>query len=424
MSASVNPPRGMRDFLPAEKRARDQVIAEIVATYRQHGFEAIETPVMEDHAVIHSGLGGDNEKLSFPVLRRGLDMEQVRSVSSLDDLTDLSLRFDLTVPLARFVATHQAELPPVFRALHVAPVWRAERPQKGRFRQFTQCDIDIVGEPGTLAEREVLVATSAALDRIGLESYRFRVNDRRFLSRLMEKASIDPSDHAPALITLDKLDKIGRDGVMAELAERVSGNPDLAVIDRLLAEAEGGSLPLDAKRIVEWLGVEPALAQSFVSWTSDLADEIGRDRVVWDPTLVRGMGYYTGSIVELQHPGLGVSLGGGGRYDGMIGRFLQRDVPAFGFSLGFERLMEVLGTPAVRNPQQVAVLYGEETPVGGLIGLKRALIAQGLSVRLVASQKNMRPVFERLDADGFSRVTTVSDRIPDADQLVWREIGS
>ena len=416
----VNPPRGMRDFLPRAARSRNRVKRIIEDTYRLHGFDPIDTPAMEDHGVLHSGLGGDNEKLSFQVLRRGVDIDQVHSAAAVEDLTDLALRFDLTVPLARFYASHHQELPPVFRALHIGPVWRAERPQKGRFRQFVQCDIDILGEATALAEREVLTATADALERLGLHSFTFRVGDRRLLTALLTSARVPAEDHLAALIVLDKLDKIGPESVIAELTERLG--PDIDT-DRFLPVVQGASnrhRGFDAAGIAALMGAEVSIAEELVSWAGALGQTIGSDRVIFDPTLVRGMGYYTGSIVELVHPGLGVSLGGGGRYDGMIGRFLGQDTPAFGFSLGFERLMEVLGDVEGDDVARVGLIYGAEVSADSLLRLKNALIADGRSVVVAKNQKNAKVLYQRLVDQGVTQVATVTPDVATPSQLVWR----
>ncbi|MET0991934.1 MAG: ATP phosphoribosyltransferase regulatory subunit, partial [Lacisediminihabitans sp.] len=220
MATQVNPPRGMRDFLPAEKKRREHVLSVIRDVYSAHGFEEIETPVMEDSERLHAGLGGDNEKLAFGVQKRGLTHDDLQAAQQPLDLVDLGLRFDLTVPLARFYATHRAELPAVFRSIQVAPVWRAERPQKGRYRQFVQCDIDIIGEPGIRAEAELLLATLDAVEALGLEGASIRVNDRRLLTGMLTGFGFAHSELDGVLITVDKLDKIGPAGVVAELRDR------------------------------------------------------------------------------------------------------------------------------------------------------------------------------------------------------------
>jgi len=418
---AITPARGMRDFPPREKERRDRVMADIRQVYLAHGFEEIETPAIEDQNNLHSGLGGDNEKLSFQILKRGLEIDHIRQATSASDLTDLGLRFDLTVPLARFYATHHAQLPSVFRSFHQGPVWRAERPQKGRYRQFVQCDIDILGEPGWLAEVEVLVATAGALDRAGLEDYTFRVNDRRLLAHLLDAAGVAPEHQPGALITIDKLDKIGADGVLAELSERLGVGVDPSALAPVLSQAEH---PLDAAHIHAVMGGAPEaapLAAELVSWALVVAEALPGSAVVFDPTLVRGMGYYTGSIVEISHPGLGISIGGGGRYDGMIGRFLGREVPAFGVSIGFERLLEVLPDTPVHHPNRVALIIDAAEASAQVVRVKKQLVDTGHTVRVVTAAKNMRPVFERLAADGFTRVATLG-QTHDASALAWRDI--
>jgi histidyl-tRNA synthetase len=420
---AVSSPRGMRDFLPADKRRRDDILGVIRETYLRHGFEEIETPAIEDSASLHSGLGGDNEKLSFSILKRGLSVADVHEAPSVESLSDLGLRFDLTVPLARFYATHRQDLPGVFRSFHTGPVWRAERPQKGRYRQFVQCDIDIVGEAHKLAEVEVLLATSDALDVLGVEDFIFRVNDRRLLTELLSTAGIPAAEHQEALIVWDKLDKIGADGVMQELVGRLSPGFDTDVISRALTNS---SLELDAQAIAQAMGGGDRahqVAQELTEWSSQVQKIVGNNRLVVDLTLVRGMGYYTGSIVEISHPDWGTSIGGGGRYDGMIGRFLGTDVPAFGLSLGFERLLELLPTHTQTHPNWVALVSDSQQPTEQLVKIKMALVKTGHTVRLVQKTRNMKPTYERLVHDGFSRVADITEETHDISSLVWRDLG-
>ncbi len=420
---AVSSARGMRDFTPRDKERRDQVMAEIRQTYLRHGFEEIETPAIEDQASLHSGLGGDNEKLSFQILKRGLEPADFASATSATDLSDLGLRFDLTVPLARFYASNHADLPPVFRCFHQGPVWRAERPQKGRYRQFVQCDIDILGEPGALAEIEVMLATADALDRLGLTGFTFRVNDRRLLTCLLNSSGIAPEHHESALITLDKLDKIGAGAVLEELTARIRSGFATEPISAVLS---GTAHPMDPASIAALMGGTTeavAAAKELVSWVVEVEAIRGAGEIVFDPTLVRGMGYYTGSIVEISHPGLGISLGGGGRYDGMIGRFLGNDVPAFGVSLGFERLLEVLPEAELEHPDRVALVYDADAGIEHLVALKKQLVDTGHTVRLVARAKNMRPVYQRLVTDGFSRAAEVTTETSSSSDVVWRELG-
>ena len=412
----------MRDFPPRDKERREHLLGIIRETYARHGFEEIETPAIEDLERLHSGLGGDNEKLSFAILKRGLGAEDLVQAGAPEDLADLGLRFDLTVPLARFYASNHAVLPPVFRSFHTGPVWRAERPQKGRYRQFVQCDIDILGEASGLAEVEVVLATADALHRLGVTGYTFRVNDRRLLTALLVAAGIPPESHGDALITLDKLDKIGADGVLAELGERLPAGFDHGVVASVLS---GAPVSLDPGAISQVMGGSAealSAAKELCEWAGAAARVLEPGALVVDPTLVRGMGYYTSSIVEIAHPDMGISIGGGGRYDGMIGRFLGTDVPAFGLSLGFERLIDVLPVDSTGHPDRVALLYDKENPGEHLVTLKIQLVDTGHTVRLVPKTKNLRPVYEQLVADGFSRVAEVTPEVSDSASLAWRDL--
>jgi len=406
----------MRDFIPAEKSARDRVLAIIRESYRAHGFDEIETPVVEESSRLSAGLGGDNETLAFGILKRGLSAEDIAAATSTDDLVDMGLRYDLTVPLTRFYATNRAELPPVFRAIQIAPVWRAERPQKGRFRQFVQCDIDIIGETGILAEVELITATAATLDRLGVTGTTIRLNDRRILFGMLDALGL--SDNDSALITLDKLDKIGTDGVIAELRERGATDSALAGLEALLGQH---SNPTSAPTLEAMTAALPAgVAPVAVAELAGIAAAVGHGvSIVFDPFLVRGMGYYTGAIFEVAHPDLGYSLGGGGRYDGMIGRFLGTEVPAAGISLGFERLVDLVTTESAVDSDAVAVIYDPALSTTELIDQKRLLVAEGLRVRLVHKTKNTRAILDQLEKDGFRRYAFLNPGEP----LEWKTIG-
>jgi len=397
MAASVNPPRGMRDLLPAEKAKREHALSVIRAVYRSHGFDEIEAPALEDYDRLHAGLGGDNEKLSFSVLKRGIGPEQWAEAGDVEAIADLGLRYDLTVPLARFYATNQGALPAVFRAVQIGPVWRAERPQKGRYRQFVQCDIDILGEPGPIAELELLGATAAALDALGLEGASVRINDRRILTRLLLTWGVAAESASQALITIDKLDKIGVPGVVAELGDH---GVDTAGLDEAFAEltSAGWDLAVDPPA---WLDVE--------AYTDLLAlkDALPQVELVFDPTLVRGMGYYTGTIFEIAHPSSTSSLGGGGRYDGMIGRFLGREVPAVGFSIGFERIVDLL-PDRLSGTVATALLHDADVPVAALLAAKREVQEAGGRVRLERARKNRKAQLDALAADGFTQFAQVT----------------
>lgn len=412
MASPVNPPRGMRDFLPAEKARRERVLGVIRSTYSAHGFDEIETPVMEDGDRLHAGLGGDNEKLAFAVMKRGLAPGDFAGATEALDLADLGLRFDLTVPLARFYATHRAELPAVFRSIQIAPVWRAERPQKGRYRQFVQCDIDIIGEPGAIAEIELLSATAATLDALGLTGSTIRINDRRLLVSALALLGFPTDEHDAVLISVDKLDKIGREGVVAELRDRGLPAAPVDSLDDLLASSDGAasSGPLTERVVRAALpdGVDPVAVRELVAIAEALDAGRAEPLLRFDPWLVRGMGYYTGAIFEVAHPSLGYSLGGGGRYDRMIGRFLGSDVPAAGFSLGFERIVDLVDLPAEGRGDAAALVHDADVPAAVLIGLKTSLVGRGVRTTLVPRPRNMRPLLESLAAQGYTRYASVT----------------
>ena len=416
--ASVNPPRGMRDFLPADKARRESVLAVIRERYRAHGFDEIETPVMEEYSRLHAGIGGDNEKLAYNVLKRGLDADAIRAAADEQaDLTDLGLRYDLTVPLARFYATNRGQLPAVFRSIQIAPVWRAERPQKGRYRQFVQCDIDIIGDASARAEAELAVATLDTLDALGLEGGSIRINDRRVLDWMLDSFGFSAEERPGVLITIDKLDKIGPDGIVAELRERGATPAAVAAFDAFLHRAVTMEYnPYGERQIRKALpeGAPDDIVAHLVGIGGAVEAARGTDSplgdipLVFDPFLVRGMGYYTGTIFELAHPSVDYSLGGGGRYDGMIGRFLGQDVPAVGFSIGFERIVDLVAEREGTVADAIVLVHDRDVPEAELLALKAALVRQGSRVRLEHRTKNLKALLERAAADGYTAFATVA----------------
>jgi histidyl-tRNA synthetase len=303
----------------------------------------------------------------------------------------------------------------VFRSIQIAPVWRAERPQKGRYRQFVQCDIDIIGEAGQLAEIELITATAAALDALGLAGCSIRINDRRILTSLLAHWGVPAERHERALITIDKLDKIGVDGVVTELAGL--GLPTDGVADTLRSIGTAGwELETDADAAPAWL--DTAAYADLLALRAALP---GID-VVFDPTLVRGMGYYTGTIFEIAHPDLAYSLGGGGRYDGMIGRFLGTDVPACGFSIGFERIVDLLGADEASTANAVVLVHEKDADPAGLVALKTALVQGGLRVRLERRTKNLKALLDRAGEAGYGRFAFVTAETVDASSLDFKPL--
>ncbi|MBU6144587.1 MAG: histidine--tRNA ligase [Acidobacteria bacterium] len=387
MAKEINPPRGMRDFLPAEKGKRERVLAVIRDVYQSYGFQDIEAPALENLDRLLSGQGGDNEKLAYRVMKRGAELDEaIASGGGADGLADLGLRFDLTVPLTRFYATNRSSLPSVFKAIQIGPVWRAERPQKGRYRQFVQCDIDIIGESGVLAEIELVNASLAALDALGLSDSLIRVNHRSLLISLLTNFGVSESDLSQAMIIIDKLDKIEISGVLAELHEKLSAG--------IAEKAKAWFASLDSSVIPGEL--------------EELFSAVPGSRLRFDPTLVRGMGYYTGAIFEIEHPASGLSIGGGGRYDGMVGKWLGTDVPAVGISLGFERVVELVEDSA--KPNGVVLVLDDDSPatIQAALTYQKELIGQGLNVRLELKPKRLNLLLETMKANGFNQFALVS----------------
>jgi histidyl-tRNA synthetase len=411
MKIDNSPARGMRDLLPADVAVRDHVLDSIMAVYRRFGYQRIETPALEDIARLQSGEGADNEKLVYEVLRRGLP-PVVAAETPLRELVDLGLRYDLTVPLTRFYGHNHAALPSPFRSLQVGPVWRAERPQKGRYRQFYQCDIDMIGEPSVLAEAELIEATSEALAVIGLTGTVVRLSDRRFVFALAADLGVPPEARTAFFIILDKLDKIGWEGVRAELLELGLSAGQVGGAEEKIRGLEG--LPGD--KLAEALSYAvPGLAASVIedlSLTAACLDRLAASQdLSWtfDPTLVRGLGYYTGQVFEIVKAGVSFSLAGGGRYDKLIGRSLGHDVPACGFSLGFERIVDVLTREQSRDA--VAVLVEPDVPLADALEVARELRSVSGPVRVVETVRRSGKFgaqLRRLEAAGFSGFVLVS----------------
>ncbi len=410
MALKKKPVTGMRDILPREMQIRDYVIGVIKETYGSFGFTSMETPGVDHIENLTNRQGGDNEKLVFKILKRGekLDVAQARTE---EEVVDGGLRYDLTVPLVRYYANNAAALPAPFKALQIGNVWRAERPQRGRFRQFMQCDIDILGEPSNLAEIELILATTTTLGRLGFKGFEIRINDRQILKAMAAYSGFAQEDYDSVFITLDKMDKIGQEGVQAELLEK--GFPQAAVEKYLalyggLAQAEDGVAYLAEK-------LEGVLDLSVTQGLREIMDSVTATRtadfqMVFDATLVRGMSYYTGTIYEVAIPEFGGSCGGGGRYDGMVGRFTGNDVPACGFSIGFERIILLLTESGFQVPgesRKVAYLVEKGMAGDGLVEvIAKAQEArrEGTQVLVVRMNKNKKFQKEQLAAEGYQEI--------------------
>ena len=388
MASQINPPRGMRDFLPTEKTVRNDLLSKIVGTYASHGFQEIETPALEAIERLSSGDGGDNEKLAFRVLKRGEELEQALGKNS-DELSDLGLRYDLTVPLTRYYATNHAKLPKVFKAIQTGPVWRAERPQKGRYRQFVQCDIDIIGDGTNFAEIELLNASLNALSAIGIKDAKIRINHRELLSRSIAALGVAPTDFGKAMITIDKLDKIGPEGVALEMKERFGEKISDATSSWLSSLSGNPQVPLELSEIFE------------------AVEQLHPGKLRFDPTLVRGMGYYTGSIFEIEHPASGSSIGGGGRYDGMVGKWLGTEVAAVGVSIGFERVAELVSGSSASSKSLVVIF--EPNQQQAALSVQAEAIAAGYLVRLEPTPKKLNTLLDSLKDQGIAEFAVLEE---------------
>ena len=410
MALSKKPVNGMKDILPAEMEIRDYVTSVIKETYRSFGFTPIETPCMENIANLSNKQGGENEKLIFKVLKRGekLNLENAKEEA---DVVDFGMRYDLTVPLSRFYSNNANDLPTPFKALQIGSVWRADRPQRGRYRQFTQCDIDILGEPSNLAEIELITATTTTIGRLGFQNFEIRINERRILKAMAAYSGFAEEDYDSVFITLDKMDKIGVEGVAEELAK--SGYPQesidkylnlFALLEEKKDVAEGVSFL--AETLGEYLDADVVTNMTEIAAAVN-ATKAAEFSLVFDPTLVRGMSYYTGTIFEISMPELGAACGGGGRYDKMIGKFTGNDVPACGFSIGFERIILLLmesGFKIPESPKKVAYLVEKNYPADKLVDVMqqaKEARAKGQTVLVVRMNKNKKFQKDQLTAQGY-----------------------
>lgn len=408
MALNKKPVTGMKDILPKEMQIRDYVIGVIKETYAKFGFCSMETPCVESIENLSSKQGGENEKLIFKILKRGekLNLETAQTEA---DLVDGGLRYDLTVPLVRYYSNHAGELPSPFKALQMGNVWRADRPQRGRYRQFMQCDIDILGEPSNLAEIELILATTTTLGKLGFKGFQIRINERRILKAMAAYSGFPEESYDSVFITLDKMDKIGLAGVEEELLangfSREQVEKYLSLFKGLEEQKDGLSY------LAEELGafLEPEVRTSLQEIIESVSATKNADfEMVFDPTLVRGMSYYTGTIFEIAMPQFGGSCGGGGRYDKMIGRFTGNDVPACGFSIGFERIILLLlenDFQVPTQPQKTAYLLEKGLPSDMLCKVIEEAQEErkaGKQILVVRMNKNKKFQKEQLSKEGYT----------------------
>lgn len=407
MALSKKPVTGMKDILPEEMQIRDYVIGVIKETYGKFGFTSIETPCVENIANLTNKQGGDNEKLIFKILKRGEKLN-VAEATTEEEVVDGGLRYDLTVPLVRYYSNNAAQLPAPFKSLQMGNVWRADRPQRGRYRQFMQCDIDILGEPSNLAEIELILATTTTLGKLGFKNFQIRINDRQILKAMAAYSGFAEESYDSVFITLDKMDKIGLEGVEEELLANGFAKESVdkyLELFKALESAENGVAYL-AETLAGYLDTQVAEGlQEIIDSVS--ATKAAQFDMVFDATLVRGMSYYTGTIFEIAIPEFGGSCGGGGRYDKMVGKFTGKDVPACGFSIGFERIVLLLlesGFKVPTQPKKMAYLI--EKGVGGqalcdVIAQAQAARQDGTQVLVARMNKNKKFQKEQLTSEGY-----------------------
>nr|WP_288698792.1 histidine--tRNA ligase [uncultured Dorea sp.] len=410
MALKKKPVTGMKDVMPAEMEIRDYLIGLIKDTYKTFGFQSMETPCVEHIENLCSKQGGDNEKLIFKILKRGEKLK-IDEAKEENDLVDGGLRYDLTVPLARYYSNHANELPSPFKALQIGSVWRADRPQKGRFRQFVQCDIDILGEASNLAEIELILATTAMLGKLDFKNFTVCINDRNILKSMAAYSGFKEEDYDEVFIVLDKMDKIGPEGVEAELIEMgytsESVKTYLSLFDEVSSDVSG--VRYLKEKLGDYLSDETADGLELIMSSVEAAKECDF-KLQFTPTLVRGQSYYTGTIFEVTMDDFGGSVAGGGRYDKMIGKFTGQDTPACGFSIGFERIVMLLLENGYKVPggrQKKAYLLEKKLPKEAMLkvlALAKADREAGRQVLIVNMKKNKKFQKEQLIEEGYTEI--------------------
>lgn len=410
MALKKKPVTGMKDMMPREMEIRDYVIHLIKETYKTFGFSSMETPCVEHIENLCSKQGGDNEKLIFKIMKRGEKLK-IDTAKEENDLVDGGLRYDLTVPLARYYANYANELPAPFKALQIGNVWRADRPQRGRFRQFMQCDIDILGEASNLAEIELILATTAMLGKLNFTNFTVCINDRNILKAMAAFCGFKEEDYDEVFIILDKMDKIGAEGVEAELQELgyAKENVDayLQLFDEISPDVEG--IRFLKEKLGDCLPTETSEGMETIISSVEAAKE-AEFKIAFDPTLVRGQSYYTGTIFEIRMDEFGGSVAGGGRYDKMIGKFTGQDTPACGFSIGFERIVMLLlenGYEVPSNNLKKAYLLEKKLPKEGVLKVFQMAKADreaGYQVMIVNMKKNKKFQKEQLNENGYKEI--------------------
>ena len=387
--------KGTRDYLPKEALLREKIRSTIFGIYRENGFSMIMTPAVEDIENLNKSDGGDNLNLIFKILKRGEKLQKALGSADENELCDMGLRYDLTLPLTRYFAANRNDLPLPFKAIQMDKVYRAENPQKGRLREFTQCDIDVIGDPNPECETELIAVTAKALRALDIGEFSVRINDRSVLLELLSKLGFDKDELASVCVTFDKLDKVGAEGVCAELREK---GFDGSAVDNLAGVLQ--KLPLtieDAEKIVG--GEKTARLRRILDDSTAIAD--GKYGIEFDISLVRGQGYYTGTVFEVRSEKFGGTVAGGGRYDNLIGKFIGEDIPACGFSIGFERIFSILSeeNSAAGERERIAIFYEDNFSE---VYTKAEELRESFDVSVFKLPKKLGNFLNRLQGAGFS----------------------
>jgi len=417
MKYNTSPTRGMKDYLPAEVEKRDKVLNIITETYRSFGFNRIETPVVEHLALLSGGEGGENEKLIFKILKRGDKLKLDSGDQS--GLSESALRYDLTVPLSRFYANNQAKLPSPFKVIQTGSVWRAERPQKGRYRQFMQCDIDIIGDDSIFAELDLISASASALVKLGFKDFKFRINDRKILEAVARMCGFKEEDFGNVFIVIDKLDKIGIQGIEKDLIKYGYDSEAIKKIVEFLNKFQNKEITIENISEVLAGNIAPEIIENLNFLVTAISQKTDNNFVIeFDPTIVRGMGYYTGTIYEIEYKDYPGSIGGGGRYDKMVGKLVGRDTSSVGISLGFERLMNILDDEkreVGRTKAKLAILFDKKTEeIVEIYARAAELREKGFEVSVIKKGRKLGKQLKNLKDFGFTNYLVYGDEMINA----------
>jgi histidyl-tRNA synthetase len=439
--SKTQPARGMRDFLPADIRKRNYVINIIREVYESYGFEPLETPAVENLETLTGKYGEEGNQLMFKILKRGEKLQEELSegkIKSEKDLSDLALRYDLTVPLARVVANYRNDLPKFFKRYQIQPVWRADRPARGRYREFYQCDVDAIGSKSMLVEAELVSAVSEILQRLGFNDFTIRVNHRKLLAAILSLRIADESKHIDSLVALDKLDKIGEEGVIKELIQRGIEEETAELFLETFTNLEKAVSQLEANeqnnastlKSLETTLSESDTGKSAIADLRKILDYSKNSQIKIDPSLARGLSYYTGAIFEINVPDLAGSLGGGGRYDGLIGMFGKEQIPACGFSLGLERILIVMNERGMFPPEletnsaDVLVTIWNEDSIGESLKLAAELREKGLRVLVYPEADKLGKQFKYASQINIPYVCVLGDTEIAENKVTLKDLGT